>query len=325
MLGLRPGVALAIALALSACSPTQSPAPTSPDLTTPVPTVSSEAIEAARQFRESFGLRADTAWILAVAARPDVDRDTFGVPLTIEELGELNQRARNAEAIKEIVTDYGSAHAGDWAGVFIDHQQGGALVVQFARSLEAHRATLLTRIWPGAEIEFRLVRNSLTQLDAISAVIRLDDPWLATIPAVATGVGPNVPANRVELQVSSANPSADTLIWEHYGLGPDQLLIVSDGNGALLLALGQLRVVAVDASRAPVSDLGCAAYPDADGAYEPHPVPMPTTDDTGTCLLTLPATGYWVRLEDGDSSNIVAIGRAVVVADQISEVTVVVP
>jgi hypothetical protein len=312
----------------AACEETPSPSnsilgATDAAPTIPSPTMSSEALDDAKIFREAFALRADEAWIIEVWRSPDADRLTFGVPLTQEEVDELTRRASSIDQISGVVGEYGRAHPADWGGAFVDHAAGGVLVAQFKSNVAAHGAALMALVRPGAQLTVREVRWSLAELQALGSRFNLNDPWFRTLPAVLYGTGPNIMTNRLELEVSSADPRAADLILRHFNLGNDQVFVKLDGTGALLLPTGKLRVRAVDKDGRPVAGLACAAFPDAQGAYEPRPLPMPTTDKTGTCSMTLPATGYWVHLERGAGPpELVAIGRAVVVAGLTMEVTI---
>jgi hypothetical protein len=108
-----------------------------------------------------------------------------------------------------------------------------------------------------------------------------------------------------------------------YEWPPGVLALESDGTGALLLPTGRLKVIALDSDSHPMPGVACVAYPDVEGAYEPRPVPMPTTDPTGVCLLSLAATGYRIALEVGAGPPVViAVGRAIVAAGELTEVTI---
>lgn len=283
---------------------------------TAVPRLLVHEVADARRFREDYGLRADDEWIRDVAADPTSDRTSFGVPLTTGEVAELNRRTAAADEIKNLVVDYALAHADEYAGAYTDQQRGGIFVAQFSGHVAEHKAALFARVRPGAPLEVREVRWSLEQLEAFASRLQGAGGWFRTIPAYLTGYGPNVPTNRVNVQISSVDPDAAAKIEAHFRWTNEIVEVETDGTGALLLPTGTLRIVARDSGGVPVPGLACVAIPDLDGAYEPRPIPMPTTDEIGRCVLRLPATGYWIRLEVGEAPpELVAIGRAVVVAD----------
>lgn len=322
------GLALLVAVSVLAfgCAPLvgKSDAPAPPDsLATTPASLSPDQMAEAERFRVDFGLRSDAAWIMEVARDPASDRATFGVPLTTEEIAELQRRARDVDQIRAIVIAYGEDHPEEWAGAYIDHEAGGALIAQFAGNVNSHRIALLTQVWPKAKVEVRSVRWSLDALRSFGARLPSEEPWFASIPAVLTGFGPNVVLNRVEIQVSSANPAASELILAHFGWDSSVAVVKSDGTGALLLPTGSLVIRAVDQDGDPVSGLACVAVPDVAGAYEPRPIPMPRTDTSGACTLELPATGYDVSLERGHAPpRVVGQGRAVVAPEETSHVVI---
>jgi hypothetical protein len=299
-----------------------------PTLSTPLPTLTQASLEEARRFREGIGLRSDEAWLLTVASDPNADRDTYGVPLTQEEVQELFARLQSVDEIREAVIGYGLRHPEDWAGAWIDHDAGGVLVAQFAGNADLHRVALQTLVRPGSPLRVDAVRWSLEDLERLAGRINPDDPWFATIPAVVTGIGPNIVDNRFELELSAADPRAEALIRGHFGLGPDILYLDWDRTGARLLGHGRLRVTAVNSEGDAVPGLRCVAYPDLVHAWDPFEWQPQFTDEVGRCQLRLPATGYWVHLEhkeEGVAATLVAMGRAVVREGELTELTIEVP
>jgi hypothetical protein len=156
--------------------------------------------------------------------------------------------------------------------------------------------------------------------------MRGDSGWYATIPAVLRSLGPDTARNRVVVELSSPNPRAAALVLAHYRLAPDMVEVSSDGTGALLLDPATLTVTVVDGSGRPLAGLGCAAYPDLAGASNPHPDPMPVTNDAGTCDLEVRATGYWIQIERlTQPREVIAVARVVVAPGENQKVRVVAP
>ena len=311
---------IALALLVAGCG---QPAVSTPGASTPpLPTLGAAELEAATRFRESVGLRADASWIQAVAADPASDRTTFGVPLTLDESAELDRRSRSMDEIEAVVGRYAPEQE-SWAGSFIDHARGGIYVVQFKGPLEAHLRALLGSLHPLAPLEVRSVRWSLDDLESLKYTVAAEEDWFATLPAVLTGVGPDVMLNRLAIQISSANPQAEELVLEHFGWDREIAVVESDGTGALLLPRGRLVVRAVDGDGNPVMGLACVAESDVAGAHESRPLAMPMTDAQGECSLDLPATGYDIALERGAAPpEVVATGRAVVHAGKTSTIVI---
>lgn len=153
--------------------------------------------------------------------------------------------------------------------------------------------------------------------------MRGEDAWFRSIPAYLKSYGVRISANRVIIDVSTLATDLAEVIERHFRWPKGVALVESDGTGALLLPMGALRIEAIDPQGKPVHGLACVAVPDIDGAYESRPMPMPTTDSRGICVLRLPATGYRIQLERGAGPpTVVAIGRAVVGAARTTEVTI---
>ena len=283
-------------------------------------------LDEARRFREAYGLRADETWLREVAADPgaELGRQRYGIPLTADEVRELDRRAAGIDSIRRIVVDYGLAHPDEYAGAFIDHQRDGVLVVQFAGASDVHERALNRLVRPDAPLEVRAVRWSLRELEAFASRLDGQDGWFRSIPAVLVGYGPAISDNRVSIDVSSVVPNIEAIVEAHFGW-KDVALVRSDGTGALLLESGRLRVLVVGRAGDPVEGLECAPVADLAGAYE-TPTEGVRTDERGICELDLPATGYWIRLERGGGPpEVVAMGRAVVRAGEVTEVTMQVP
>ena len=90
------GLVAAACAGLDRPTATTSQVPTSQASATPPPQLTDEEWADARRFREAVGLRADDAWILAVAADPAADRSSFGIPLTPAEAADLLSRPLKA-------------------------------------------------------------------------------------------------------------------------------------------------------------------------------------------------------------------------------------
>ncbi len=209
---------------------------------------------------------------------------------------------------------YGEAHPAEWGGAYIDQEAGGLLVALFTDHIELHRIALFGQLSPAARLELRQVKRSQAELEAAKERVRADDAWFATIPADLTSLGLDTVGNRLTARVSSPNPNAAELIVKHFGWDDTMLQVSSDGTGARLLARATLRVTVVDESGNPVSGHRCVAYPDVPGATDPRPdPPLPLSDASGTCVLDVRATGYWIHIERAaDASQPLAIVRAVV-------------
>jgi hypothetical protein len=317
-------VALVAGVQLVACgSPTVAPSQPAASLVDQAPLDASEL--EAKRFRDDFGLRSDAAWIRQVAANPSSDSRTFGVPLTVDEVAELNRRSNTNEELKATVLAY-ALEQPDYAGAFIDHDRDGLFIVQFAGPILGHQLEIFRLIRPGAQIEVRAVRWSWDELVKFEARIDGDTPWFDSIPAYLLGHGPDVVLNRITIQVSSADPAASAKIQAHFGWTDEIVVVESDGTGALLQRPGKLAIRAVDPAGTPVADLACVVSTDAPNVHEPRPIPMPTTDSDGACDVEALPGDYSIELESGqDPRVVVAIGQATVTSRKLTTVTMVVP
>ena len=242
-----------------------------PDATaTPEPPagLSDEELAELVRERQQFGLRSDEAWIRAVAANPRSSSDFLGFPMLPEEAVEFQQRQEALSGVAGLVQRYTEEHPEDVAGLFIDQEHRRAVVL-FTGNVEAHRAALAELI-PGDDtlLDVRLARFSKAQLEALMGRIVTEHDWFRTIDAAFTGAGVDENANRVDLEISSANAAAPGLILEHFGVGPEALSISSDGTGIQLLPKGNVRgrVVNADGTPAGGGNLIVNWEPDTPGA-----------------------------------------------------------
>ena len=133
----------------------------------PPPPFSPEELDEAAQFRSGYGLRADNAWILAVA-RADAARagiEEFGVPLMPFEIQALHARRTDRDVLRQI-GEYGDIHLDQYAGAHVDQRQSMGFVVMFTGSLERHQTTLAGLLPEGVHLDLVLVRWSTRELDA---------------------------------------------------------------------------------------------------------------------------------------------------------------
>jgi hypothetical protein len=248
MRGHRLVSVVAIALAVAACQlgPTApSPSPTvvaSPFVEVPPTQDELEAIA----FRTDFGLPAELAFVRAVAANPDATLE-FGVPLLPAEVAELVARGANSEAVQGIVLLEAEQHPEDYCGSYVDNQNGGALTSMWRANLAVHSAAILFKVGPAAHVAFVGCTYSETELNRVTDLLNdADRAWMAEIPALATGWGPNTSTNRIEMEISSAIPGAADVVRVHFeqlfGLPRGMLVVTSDGTGAALVPRGTINV-----------------------------------------------------------------------------------
>jgi hypothetical protein len=288
--------------------------------------MSTDRIAEAIRFRSSVGLRADEAYVRQLAVDPTASTAVtlYGVPLTPDEIAELDKRARNSDLVAETLKTYGRDHPDQWAGTFVDQRGGGMVVIQFTGDLNEHRAALSKLVNPAASWEVRDARWSLADLASKRDLIEADRGWFETIDASYVRSVALPIDNVVELRISSANPAAPDLVTEHFH-GDGWLRVLSDGVGVWDGPRGDLRVQVTDAAgrRLQGADMMCLPIPDEPAAYRDGPVGV---SFEGVCrAFALGATSYDVQIlqRAGDEWKVVARARTTIVADR--EVEIVIP
>jgi hypothetical protein len=215
-----------------------------------IETPSPDDLDAIR-FRTSVGLRADVPYIRAVAANPAASSRDFGVPLLPAELAELNARATNTDAVLATIQAYTAMHPGEFAGLYLDQENGGAVTTLWIANLEGHASAIRSLVRPGSRIAFGTARFSLVDLRALQDQIVADWDWMRPLGIAPMGVGANEMANRVEVEVSSANPNTAAIVLEHYAAPVGMLVVESDGTGAALVPEGLVKGRVLDSLGKP--------------------------------------------------------------------------
>jgi hypothetical protein len=308
---------------LTAAGPTSTPS-VSPS---PTPTaLSRDDLLTAIRFRRAFGLRDDEAWIREVAANPASARATveFGTPLLPAEAAELLRRTANMEQIAGPIRWYGEANPDTWAGMFIDHQAGGAIVAQFSARADVHGERLSALLPAGARFEVREATWSLRELEAFGREAELAFAgWVGTQVRAA---GVDEALNQVVLSVESRDPADPERIREQLG-NPAWLGEIAWDHPDWTGPRGDLVIEVVDARGRPIEGLDCRTasanrlVPDDTFAY--------STNDAGRCIRPqMPAVEYvisiWQPRPVGDGYILVGSSRALVEAGGRTHVRIVV-
>jgi hypothetical protein len=133
-------------------------------------------------------------------------------------------------------------------------------------------------------------------------------------------------SNRVDFQVSSANPDAPALVMAHFAVGPDMLRVTSDGTGIALQPRGTLaiKVVAADGNQPGQNGMEPSWEPDRpDGRECGEGVGYGIPPDG---LLAIPcAPGGWtviLQVRAGDAWKPVGSGHVVVPPGGRGELTI---
>lgn len=175
---------LLVLVVSSACGGT--PVSPAPDTTTPIsdpaPAASLEAdIAEAIEFRERYGLRADEAWVSAVADAPEAMVPAqYGIPLMPHELADLMSR-RWPNSLVVQVREYGHQFPDDFAAAYISQEASG-VVVEFKANLEGHRAALAALPLDGP-VEVRHATWSLKDLEGFLQKVKAELAWIESTGA----------------------------------------------------------------------------------------------------------------------------------------------
>jgi hypothetical protein len=192
--------------------------------------------------RQTFGLRADLEWVLAVAADPGARTFLLDFPMTRAEEAEFEARTAAYDRVAAAVTRYAEGREEEFGGVWID-QQRHLVVAAWTANAELHRLGIFGQLGGNGPLQVVTVRYPEAFLRGITDRIVADRAWLETIDATFESGGADIMANVAELSISSANPDAARLIAAHYGVPADALRVVSDGTGILLRERGTVHGV----------------------------------------------------------------------------------
>ena len=240
-------------------------------------------------------------------------------------------RLRQVEAVVSLINVYAEDKADSFAGIWIDRPVGGPARVAsaWARDLATHREWIEARVDPSIPLTFVAARYTTLELDALRDRIAADTAWLASIPAQSLGLGTDVKANRVALEVSSAVPDVAARIIEHFAIPADMIAVSSDGTGGYFVPWGNVRVRVLDASGNPPGE--DAYYLTLEGDQPPIRGTRCGRGDVGISVSAdglgeIPCqAGTWtimVTASPEGESVILGSERVTVIADETVDVTI---
>jgi hypothetical protein len=296
---------------VSACS---APAPTRPtaDASRPLPSGFDEAV----RFRSTFGLRADKPWVLAAFNDPTATSTEFGVPLFSSEVRDLEGRAANADAVLPLVRAYGMGYPDRFAGMYIDQQDAGIVVVLFTGSVAEHEARIRARVHPAARFVVRPARYSLAELEALNERILADREWFLAEGIALGAMEIDVPGNRISIVLSTTDATAVQRVHAHFASG-SMLGIAVDPQPLTRLPRGALAGRVVDEAGNPLAGMDILAIGDI-GMYEPDEGVGYTTDTDGMFQIPrLAAMGWEISVVDtrpGTGRSVIGTAHVNVVA-----------
>lgn len=287
-------------------------APSAPSATPTDPLLAAVEIERAIEFRMTSGLRFDEAWVRAMAVDPTA-RDgvrRYSVPLTPAEIRTIEGRARTLDEILAAVEPYGEQHPEGWGGAY--HEPAlGRVVVLLAGDRAVHEADLRRLVRPDAPLVVEPVQWPLAELAALQDRVTREADWLNENGFFFMGVGVDVQANRLVIDISSANAQAPQVLAERFDAA-GRLRVRSDGTGVRLLPKGSLVGVVVDRAGNPVPDLDVEIAGDIPGGGPNGDIGHGTSSTGEFEYQGIAAIGYEVRVfaPDGDGRVVVGTARA---------------
>lgn len=212
--GMRALAAVLTLLAVAGCAGAPPSEPSlSPPVATPEATLDAEAeLERVIDLRRDWGLEHSRAWVAGVDADPGSVMGPLGIPVTREELVELERMI--AEGPVTALTMYGARNWQQFGGMWVN-EPGVGTVMLFTADLERHRQAIAA-IARGRGFEVRHSRYTEAELRALQQELVHD---IAGMPgAEPLSVSVDVKANMVHLEMKSNDPGIkERLEAEHAG------------------------------------------------------------------------------------------------------------
>ena len=187
-----------------------SPTPLAP--TGPADTVLAANI----QFRQSSGLRADPAYVASVIADPSASSSAYGAFLLPSEVADIAARVAVQDQLRPLQDAVDADHT-SFAGIWIDQQAEGTVVIELAPSLSALPASVSSLVPSGAKVRLQTTRYGRDYLEGVANAIGAALKSMRGQGVDALSVGVDVPNDLVRVGV--ANPTAADQTWlnDHYG------------------------------------------------------------------------------------------------------------
>ena len=311
---------------------TQSPTPwptVPPDATRPPkPAGVDDEVDSWIQQRWGMGLRHDLEWVLRVARDPRADDRTLEMPALPEEADAFLAWQNEHQFIAGQVQRDAAGHPDTFGGLYID-TPNHRVVSLWTDDLAANEARLRRLVGQAAPIALFHVEHPEAYLRELQDRVPLDDEFYASALAKPTGVGVDIKANTVSIDVSSANPDAPrqvrTKVATFLGVPESIVSVESDGTGIELLPFGEIEihVVGRDGHRLPgTARLDWRYEGDQIGTCGPGGDMWIGFDDRGV-LRTQCNPGTWtilVTTEDG--AHDLGRGTAVIEANELTKIKI---
>jgi hypothetical protein len=178
------------------------------------------ALEKARRFRGDMFLRNDEPYLRASLsdrlAFPDTD--TWGVPLSLDEAGDLAHRAEVQDSIGPAAI-WAEKESPDFGGAWIDQSRGGLPVFQFAGGEEDFERGVRERLPADTEVEFRVVERTWGGLLELQRQVEDEREAMiaAGIPLISTAI--DTRSNTVVVGIDPDTEETRAILAKRFGPG----------------------------------------------------------------------------------------------------------
>lgn len=185
------------------------------------------------RFREEFGLTTEIAAVSAIVPSAESEA-AFGVPLTAEELADLERRVAAEPAIAQLQAHLRKTPS--FAGLYIDQAAGGVVDIAFTDDPSLH-ADMLASQAVGLPTRTRQAALSEADLLKLNDLVAYDREALADLGIQANEVYPDIRANVVMVGVEPLTPAVVQTLHKRYGeaievyaASPAELTVCTDRN-----------------------------------------------------------------------------------------------
>lgn len=165
------------------------------------------------RFREEFGLTTELAAIAAIKPTASSE-EAFGLPLTAEELRDLEDRVAAEPAIAQLQAHLRTIPS--FAGLYIDQEAGGVVDIAFAEDPSLHNDAIASHPI-GLPSRTRQVAISETDLLRLNERVAHDREALDSLGIQANEVYPDIRANVVMIGVEPFTPGVVQTLHQRYG------------------------------------------------------------------------------------------------------------
>jgi hypothetical protein len=184
-----------------------------------------EQLEDELRFRRDFGLSTDLGLIRTLMADPTAYDGGYGVALTAIELADLQRRLTIQEQLASL-REFAQAQP-TFAGLWIDQQAGGVVMVAFAGDAAAHRAAIGALAPSGSTVQVLDVQYSLAELEATLELVESERLALKGRGLWIRELGIDPRPNRVEVAVEELTDAVAAELRARFG---DTIVVEQSGH-----------------------------------------------------------------------------------------------